>query len=147
VYIPDGTSRIRAETSAGGVILKSDMTLHLAPGATLSAIPNGSAVHPGPTTPSTAVSLCGVSADHNRRQGLSIAAADGVVVRRSRFSNTRGTAPESGIDLEPDHGNTVTNLRISECTFVDNAPLGVLATPDSFPTSTRSNVTTARARA
>jgi polygalacturonase len=48
------------------------------------------------------VALCGVTADHNRRQGLSIIDADGVFVTDSVFKNTRGTRPSAGIDLE-DH--------------------------------------------
>ena len=43
-----------------------------------------------------------VTADNNRRQGLSIVEADGVLVTDSIFSNTHGTRPSAGIDLEPD---------------------------------------------
>src|SRR5205814_1720338 len=44
VYVPDGTYRVHtasATCAVGGIVLRSDMTLLLAPGATLSAIPNG----------------------------------------------------------------------------------------------------------
>lgn len=43
----------------------------------------------------------GVLADQNYRQGMSITDASDVVVERCTFSNTRGTAPMAGIDLEP----------------------------------------------
>ena len=46
--------------------------------------------------------FCGVIADNNRRQGLSIVEADGVLVTNSVFRNTHGTRPSAGIDLEPD---------------------------------------------
>ena len=50
------------------------------------------------------VRFCGVTADANRRQGLSIIQADGLLVLNSVFKNTHGTRPAAGIDLEPDKG-------------------------------------------
>jgi hypothetical protein len=50
------------------------------------------------------VTLCGVTADHNRRQGLSITGVDSMVVRNSLFARTGGTLPEAGIDIETQHG-------------------------------------------
>jgi hypothetical protein len=56
----------------------------------------------GPSgSPATDVQLRGCSADNNRRQGLSITSARRVQVIDSEFTNTNGTAPEFGIDLEP----------------------------------------------
>ena len=46
--------------------------------------------------------FCDVIADNNRRQGLSIIEANGVLVTDSVFRNTHGTRPSAGIDLEPD---------------------------------------------
>lgn len=67
------------------------------------------------------VTLCGVTSDHNRRQGLSITFADGVLVRNATFKNTTGTLPEAGIDIEPNSGETVNQVQISGCTFTNNA--------------------------
>lgn len=72
------------------------------------------------------VRFCGVVADGNRRQGLSIVDASGVTVIDSVFKNTRGTRPSAGIDLEPskpDH--KVTNIRIEGSKFLDNAGSGI----------------------
>jgi hypothetical protein len=71
------------------------------------------------------VTLCGVTTDHNRRQGLSIVDADGVVVTDSLFKNTRGTRPSAGIDLEPNEEQAVTNIRIKRSRFFDNAGSGI----------------------
>ncbi|MEQ1504802.1 MAG: right-handed parallel beta-helix repeat-containing protein [Myxococcota bacterium] len=49
------------------------------------------------------VTVCGVEAVRNRRQGLSVTAVDGMVIEDSVFSDTEGTLPEGGIDLEPDN--------------------------------------------
>jgi polygalacturonase len=47
------------------------------------------------------VVLRDVSADNNRRQGLSVTSVKGLRVLSSRFTNTTGTNPSAGIDLEP----------------------------------------------
>jgi hypothetical protein len=49
----------------------------------------------------TNIELNNVIADNNRRQGLSITNADVVLVSNSIFKNTNGTAPQAGIDVEP----------------------------------------------
>ncbi|WP_349772339.1 right-handed parallel beta-helix repeat-containing protein [Lederbergia citrisecunda] len=37
----------------------------------------------------------------NRRQGITVGASDGVEITNNKIHNTNGTAPESGIDIEP----------------------------------------------
>ena len=70
--------------------------------------------------------FCGVIADNNRRQGLSIVEADGVLVTDSVFRNTHGTRPSAGIDLEPDHAEQkIVNVRIQNSKFIDNAGPGI----------------------
>jgi len=73
----------------------------------------------------TNITLCNVVADHNRRQGLSVVYADGVIVRNSTFKNTQGTLPEAGIDIEPNAGETVANMQILGCTFLNNSGGGI----------------------
>jgi polygalacturonase len=72
------------------------------------------------------VRFCGVVADGNRRQGLSIVDAGGVTVIDSVFKNTRGTRPSAGIDLEPNKpAHKITNIRIEGSKFLDNAGSGI----------------------
>jgi len=71
------------------------------------------------------VTLCRVISDHNRRQGLSITGADGVVVKDSIFENTTGTPGESGLDIEPNRGDTVSNVLITGCTIRNNGGDGL----------------------
>src|SRR5690606_8091018 len=56
------------------------------------------------------VALAGVVCDGNRRQGLSITAARNVRVVDCEFSNTRGTAPQCGIDIEPNKGSSAEGI-------------------------------------
>jgi parallel beta-helix repeat protein len=58
--------------------------------------------------------------DGNRRQGLSIVSGSNISIYRSRFSNTRGTKPSDGIDIEPNGPND----RLSAISLVDNLTFG-----------------------
>jgi hypothetical protein len=72
------------------------------------------------------VTFCSVTADNNRRQGLSIIETDGLFVKRSIFKNSHGTRPSAGIDIEPDTDEQhVTNVRIRDSQFLDNAGPGI----------------------
>jgi polygalacturonase len=74
----------------------------------------------------TDAKFCSVTADNNRRQGLSIIEVDGLVVQNSTFKNTHGTRPSNGIDLEPDMAaQKIMNVRIQNSQFLDNAGAGI----------------------
>lgn len=57
----------------------------------------------GRDDPSTDVMLSGCRSANNRRQGLSVTSARRVRVVDCEFLDTNGTAPEYGIDLEPNY--------------------------------------------
>jgi polygalacturonase len=183
VLVPDGVYMVNAVKE--NLNLKSDMTLKLADGAVLKAIPNdethyavltisgasnvwvtggalegernehrgksgewgmGIRIEDGAKNITVAgliskkmwgdgfyvqdaedVRFCGVTADANRRQGLSIIAADGLLVLNSTFKNTHGTRPSAGIDLEPDKdAQKIANVRIENSKFFDNAGGGIM---------------------
>jgi polygalacturonase len=183
VLVPDGVYMVNAVEK--NLNLKSDMTLKLAGGAVLKAIPNeetryavltisgvsnvwvtggtlegernehrgksgewGMGIHiehgaknitiAGLTSKkmwgdgfyvqdAEDVRFCGVTADANRRQGLSIIHADGLLVLNSTFKNTHGTRPSAGIDLEPDKDwQKIANVRIENSKFFDNAGGGIM---------------------
>ena len=71
------------------------------------------------------IQFCSVTADNNRRQGLSITSADGVSVKNSIFTNTNGTLPMDGIDIEPNEGETVMNVQIINSKFLNNKGSGI----------------------
>lgn len=77
------------------------------------------------TTPAKNVRIDNIIADNNRRQGCSITYAENVNVTNSIFKNTNGSAPESGIDIEPNSGTYVKNVVIDNCQFLDNAGSGI----------------------
>jgi len=185
VFVPDGTYMVVAAAGKKRLALKSDMTLKLAKGATLKAIPNdsekysvlwisgvsnvtvtggtlegdreehkgksgawGMGIHINRGASRVTISgvtakemwgdgfyvqgakdvkFCSVVADNNRRQGLSIIDAQGLLVLNSIFKNTRGTRPGAGIDFEPnDAEQKVTDVRIENSQFLDNEGPGIL---------------------
>lgn len=62
---------------------------------------------------SEGVNIKGCVLDHGRRQGISIVSATNVQVSNCLITNVGGIAPEYAIDIEPDAGNTVDRVRIS----------------------------------
>jgi poly(3-hydroxybutyrate) depolymerase len=71
---------------------------------------------------SSNVLLEGVIADGSWRNGLSVISAIGLIVRNSTFSNTNGTNPQFGIDLEPDtDGHRLQGIVFENVSLLDNA--------------------------
>lgn len=72
------------------------------------------------------VSVKNSTFDNNRRQGLSMVSGSDVTITHCRFTNTRGTAPSSGIDIEP-NGPTdrVVRVQIEDCAAIGNAGCGL----------------------
>ncbi len=64
--------------------------------------------------------------DHGRRQGISITSADGVRIKDCTITNVGGTAPEYGIDVEPNADEAVDNVHIENLTIA-NCRGGILA--------------------
>ena len=81
--------------------------------------PNGSAV------PARDVTIDNVICTNNRRQGLSIGPVDGVLISNSTFSNSNGTKPESGIDIEPQAQGLARNITIDHCIISGNHGTGM----------------------
>jgi len=63
--------------------------------------------------------------DDNHRQGISACAFDGLVIEDCVLSNTRGTAPQAGIDIEPNNENEpIRNLVMRNVRSFGNAGSG-----------------------
>lgn len=61
----------------------------------------------------------------NRRQGMSVTCASQLVLRDCLFLDTRGTAPEAGLDFEPNHeADFFTACVVSHCLAINNAAQG-----------------------
>jgi polygalacturonase len=74
---------------------------------------------------STDVVVDGVVCSNNRRQGLSIGPCKRVKILNSTFRNTHGTAPQSGIDVEPMDQGPVSDVLVQNCHLVDNKGCGL----------------------
>ncbi len=66
-----------------------------------------------------------VTSDRNFRQGMTLDGAQGAVIENTVFSNTHGTNPQSGVDMEPDlAGDTLVNITFRNCTAFNNSGKG-----------------------
>ena len=71
-----------------------------------------------------------VTLDRNMRQGMSVISAQDMTVINTTFSNTNGTGPSGGVDLEPDSSDfasdpmRLTNISFHDCTATNNAGSG-----------------------
>jgi len=83
---------------------------------------------------SSLVTIDNVTVNQCRRNGLSITQASHVAVSNSRFLNTSGTAPECGVDVEPDPGFTVVAAQFVNCYFIGNAQDGFMSAPQGQAT-------------
>ncbi|MCX6620546.1 MAG: right-handed parallel beta-helix repeat-containing protein [Acidobacteria bacterium] len=73
----------------------------------------------------------------NHRQGLSVISAQNLLVENCTFSGTRGTAPEAGIDLEPDtESQRLVNCVIRNCLFENNHGHAILVYMKPFSAKT-----------
>jgi len=79
----------------------------------------------------------------NHRQGISVISAENLLVENCILSGTGGTAPEAGIDLEPDSPDErLVNCVIRNCVMEDNSGHAILVylkplTAESEPVSVR----------
>ncbi|MEO0775201.1 MAG: right-handed parallel beta-helix repeat-containing protein [Bacteroidota bacterium] len=63
---------------------------------------------------------------NNYRQGMSIISAENLTVRHCEFSQTQGTLPEAGVDLEPDvPQHRLVNINFEYCSFTQNGWAGI----------------------
>lgn len=58
--------------------------------------------------------------DNNRRNGISVINCDKFVIDGCTISNTHGTNPQSGVDIERNFDNEITEGIVKNCTFIDN---------------------------
>lgn len=84
------------------------------------------------------INIENVLCDNNRRQGMSIEYGRYIKVINSSFTNTKGTAPQCGIDIEP-WGEVAEcqDITINGCYFNNNFAAGVAV---NFPTLRNINI-------
>lgn len=76
-------------------------------------------------TPCDDIVIANVTCRRNRRQGLSIGRSRNVRVHDSEFSDTAGTSPQYGIDIEPDRPGGADQVLIENCVIRGNRGGGI----------------------
>ena len=68
------------------------------------------------------ITIRNVVCDGNNRQGISVITAENLLIENCLFRNTRGTAPEAGIDFEPNRPEErLVNCVLRNCRSENNA--------------------------
>lgn len=75
-----------------------------------------------------------VTCDGNHRQGMSVVAVNGLYAFACQFINTSGTAPQAGMDVEPNTDTAIVRgIRMIGCRFDGNATNGLLVSTRANP--------------
>lgn len=103
----------------------------------------GDGVYIGKTAVSTTnnnIKINKIKVDNNRRQGMSLVTADGLFIDSIITTNTNGTSPQAGIDIEPnDASDILSNIVINNITSSGNLGNGLIVVPIKL-NDTSSNV-------
>jgi hypothetical protein len=87
---------------------------------------DGVYIGPGAKGYSSDIRITDSTFDNNRRQGLSLISGIRINIGRCNFTNTTGTAPSDGIDIEPNAANNfLQNVSIQDSTTTGNAGNGI----------------------
>jgi hypothetical protein len=74
-----------------------------------------------------------VTCDDNHRQGISVISAQNLLIENCVFSNTWGTAPGAGLDLEPDgEDQSLVDIVVRNCLFENNEGHEILVYPKNL---------------
>ncbi len=77
--------------------------------------------------PSMGIHVKDCRIDNNYRQGISVTSAQNVLIENCLITNTSGTPPGFGIDLEPDNDyDDMSNIEIRHCRITGNEGGGIL---------------------
>jgi len=80
----------------------------------------------GPVVSSDVV-LDRVTCDLNHRNGMSVVGVSGLEATNCLFTNTTGTNPQAGVDIEPNSGTVVcADIKFTTCVFGGNGHFGFL---------------------
>ncbi len=91
----------------------------------------------------TDITIKGVDCDNNYRQGISVITAENLLIEDTIMRNTSGTAPQAGIDFEPNRPEErLVNVVMRNCVTENNNSSGYMfylrpLNSDSIPVSVR----------
>lgn len=81
--------------------------------------------NPGSATNPTDILFENCSAYNSYRNNMSLVAGTRITVKGGEYLSANGTAPEAGIDVEPDVGQTLTDVLLEGVVCSDNTKMGI----------------------
>ncbi|MGY3055224.1 hypothetical protein ACVWYG_003439 [Pedobacter sp. UYEF25] len=83
--------------------------------------------HQDQITKSSNILIDGANLDNNRRNGLSLIDGKDITIKNSVCSNTNGTSPMAGLDVEPNNGHAeLKNITLDRIVAFNNQTVGIL---------------------
>lgn len=90
--------------------------------------------------PSKNIRVSGCILDNNKRQGISVVGADDVLIDNCTITNTNGTSPQAGIDIEPNNTKyDNNNITIQNSYLSGNVGGGILTYNNSYNVTIQNN--------
>jgi polygalacturonase len=87
------------------------------------------------------VTLVDCIADNNRRNGVSITSGKRIVLERCKFTNQTGTAPQAGVDIEPNsNSDFLEDITLRNCYGYNNAGRGYVIASNALPGATAKTI-------
>ena len=84
------------------------------------------------------ITIDNITSRNNRRVGLTVISAQNVFVKNSEFTQTSGTRPETGVQLEPNNPNErLVNINFTNCKFTSNNSNGIQVAVQNLNSSSR----------
>lgn len=115
----------RVDSGDWGIGLRIDSATRVTVDATIFDSHWFDGIYVGGSAPSRDIVLRDVQCRSNRRTGLAIVNAVGVLAHGCRFIYTSGQDPQSGVNVEPSAGERVTDVTFRCCEISDNAGCGL----------------------
>lgn len=90
---------------------------------------------------SISILIDGSFLNNNRRNGISIIEGNNIEIRNSVISNTNGTMPMTGIDIEPNNGSgELKHITLDSIVTFNNSNFGIFVSLTAFVSNTQKNI-------
>ncbi len=110
-----------------GILINSSNNIHVSGVRIIDAWGDGIEILDTPSVRTSNITLTDIVALNNRRQGISIISGSNITISGGEYSNTNGTPPSAGIDIEPnDSDDIVSNVVFDGISAKNNDGSGIL---------------------
>ena len=141
VLIGDRTTHASIKGEWGmGIFMKGALNVKIVNPLISNCWGDGIYIGQGPT-PSDSIQIYFPVLDNNRRNGISITSAKNLMLQSPIISNTNGTNPASGIDIEPNsNADNIENIVIDSPVTINSSRFGIIISLERLRGVSKKNV-------